>query len=63
MFSIISGVIVAGSGGAGLWYFKPRQGQPHPLAQAPFLDSLIPIGIVTAFALGLALIIAGAVEM
>jgi hypothetical protein len=62
MFSIISGIIVAGGGGAGLWYFKPRDGQVHPLALKPFLDSLIPISIVTALAIGVALIVAGAVS-
>lgn len=60
MISIISGVIVGGAGGAGLWYFKPRNGQVHRLAAMPLLDSLIPIGIVTALAIGVALIIAGA---
>lgn len=62
MFSIISGVIVFGGGGAGLWYFMPSNGQVHPLAKRPLLDSLIPIAIVTALALGVALIIAGAVS-
>ena len=62
MYSIISGVIVFGGGGAGLWYFMPSNGQVHPLAKRPLLDSLIPIAIVTALALGVALIIAGAVS-
>ena len=62
MFSIISGVIVAGGGGAGLWYFKPRNGQVHPLTVKPLLDSLIPIAIVTALAIGVALIVAGVVS-
>jgi hypothetical protein len=61
MFSIISGVIVAGGGGASLWYFRPRNGQMHPLAAKPFLDSTIPIAIVSALAIGLALIVAGVV--
>ncbi len=59
MFSLISGVVVAGAGGAGLWYFMPKQGVPHPLAKRPLLDSLIPIGIVTALAIGCAMIVAG----
>ena len=62
MFSIISGVIVFGGGGAGLWYFMPSNGQVHPLAKRPLLDSLIPIAVVTALAIGVALIIAGAVS-
>lgn len=59
MFSIISGLIVAGGGGAGLWYFMPSNGEVHPLAKKPLLDSLIPIAIVTALAIGVAMIIAG----
>ena len=61
MISIISGIVVGGAGGAGLWYFMPHNGKVHRLAAMPLLDSLIPIGIVSAFAIGAALIIAGAV--
>ena len=61
MLSVLSGVVVFGAGGAGLWYFKPRYGKPHPLAAAPFLESIIPIGIVSALAIGVAMIIAGVV--
>ncbi|HVZ54793.1 MAG TPA: hypothetical protein VG986_22700 [Pseudolabrys sp.] len=62
MLSIISGAVVFGAGGAGLWYFTPRGGKTHPLADAPLLDSLIPIGIVTALAIGVALVVSGAVS-
>jgi hypothetical protein len=61
MYSIISGVIVAGGGGVGLWYFMPSGGQVNPLANKPVLDSMIPIAIVSALAIGVALIVAGAV--
>lgn len=59
MLSIISGLVVAGGGVSGLWYFRPRNGQVHPLATAPVLDSVIPIAIVCALAIGGALIISG----
>jgi len=59
MLAIVSGLIVAGGGGAGLWYFMPHKGKMHPLARAKFLDSLIPIAIVSAIAIGVALIISG----
>jgi hypothetical protein len=60
MISIITGLIVSGGGGATLWYLiSPRNGQPHRLARAPFLDSLLPIAIVSALAIGVALIVAG----
>ncbi len=59
MFSVISGLVVSGAGGAALWYLKPRNAVVHPLVVKPFLDSLIPVGIVTAIAFGIALIVAG----
>ena len=42
MFSIISGLIVAGGGGAGLWYFMPHEGRPHPLTVKPLLELAYP---------------------
>jgi hypothetical protein len=59
MLSIISGVVVAGGGGVGLWYFMPKHGQVHRFAKIPLLDSLIPIAIVTTLAIGVAMIVAG----
>lgn len=62
MISVISGLIVAGAGGASLWYLMPVDGQPHRLARAPFLELLIPVGIVSALAIGVSLIVAGVVS-
>ena len=59
MLSIISGLVLTGGGGASLWYLRPQGGQPHALTRLPLLDSLIPIGIVAAFAVGIAMIVAG----
>jgi hypothetical protein len=59
MLSILSGLVVAGSGGVGLWYFMPRNGQVHRLAKVPLVDSFIPIAIVGALAVGVALVVAG----
>jgi hypothetical protein len=61
MLSFISGLVVTGGGVAGLWYFRPHNQVPHPLAVKPGLDFLIPIGIVTALALGIALIVSGVI--
>lgn len=61
MMSFISGVIVTGGGGAALWYMRPRNGVVHPLARRPVFDWLIPIGIVSALALGIALIVSSVV--
>ena len=37
----------------------PRNGEVHPLTKQPLLDSIIPIIIVSALALGIAMFIAG----
>jgi len=57
MLYFVSGLVVAGAGVGSLWYCRPRNGQVNPLAIKPVLDWLIPIGIVTALALGTALIV------
>ena len=57
MFQFVSGLAVAGSGAAGLWYCLPRNGQVHPLVVMPVLDWLIPIAIVSALALGTVMIV------
>jgi hypothetical protein len=61
MIAFLSGLVVTGAGGASLWYFKPRDGQMNVLALKPVLDFLIPIGIVTTLAVGIALIVDGIV--
>jgi len=60
MFYFVSGLVVAGSGAAGLWYCRPRNDRVHPLAVTPALDWLIPIAIVTALALGITMMASGA---
>jgi hypothetical protein len=59
MLSALSGVVLFGAGGAGLWYFTPRNGVPHRITTTPLLDTLVPIGIVALLAVGAALFIAG----
>ena len=59
MFSVISGVIVAGAGVGGLLYCRPRNGQPNWLVTMKIFDWLVPILIVTALAIGVALVVAG----
>jgi hypothetical protein len=60
MLSVLSGLAVTGGAGAAVWYLKPRNGQVHPLAVAPVLEWLIPIAIVSALSLGIALVVSGA---
>ncbi len=59
MLQFVSGLVVTGSGAAGLWYCWPRNGKVHPLIVMPVLDWMIPIGIVSALALGTVMIISG----
>jgi hypothetical protein len=59
MIAFLSGLVATGAGGAGLWYFKPRNGQVNALAVKPILDFVIPIGIVSLLAVGVALIVDG----
>lgn len=59
MYYVFSGLAVIGSSAAGLWYFLPRNGKINPLVVLPVLDWLIPVAIVSALALGTALIMSG----
>jgi hypothetical protein len=59
MLSILSGAALVGVSGTGFWYFLPRQGTVHPLAQKPFFDSMITITIMTLMVLGLGLLAEG----
>ena len=60
MLSILSGATLVGASGTGLWYFLPRNGQVHPLAKKPFLDSMVTIVIMTLLVVGLGLVLDGA---
>ena len=62
MFSVISGVIVTGAGVGGLWYCRPHNGQLNPLVAKKVFDWLIPILIVTALAIGVALVVSGVTQ-
>ena len=57
MFQFASGLVVASSGAAGLWYCLPRSGKVHPLVVMPVLDWLLPVAIVSALTLGTAMVV------
>ena len=59
MLSVMSGIVAVAAGGATLWYFLPTEGRVHPIAKLPLLDSLIPIAIISALAIGVSLIVNG----
>jgi hypothetical protein len=59
MLYLISGLIIAGGGVTGLWYFRPRNGVVHPMAVMPVLEWALPIVIITALSLGIGLVATG----
>lgn len=61
MLSFLLGIAITAAGISGLWYFMPTNGKVHPLAVVPFLDSVIPVAIVSALGAGVALIVSGVV--
>jgi hypothetical protein len=56
MFSALTGAVLVGASGTSFWYFLPRNGQVHPLAKKPFLDSMITITIMTMLVMGIGLL-------
>ena len=57
MFAIVSGIALFAGASAALWYCLPTNGQPIRLAVMPVFDTMIPIGIISAFALGVSLVV------
>jgi len=53
------GIVFMIASGAAFWQLLPTNGRIHWLATAPFLESIIPLCIVSGFAIGLALVFAG----
>jgi len=54
----VVGVAFVVASGALLWRLLPTEGKVHRLATAPFIESIIPLGIVAGFAIGAALVFA-----
>jgi hypothetical protein len=63
MLSIVSGIVLFGAGVTGIWFFKPNNGVPHWHTKVPVLDSVIPIMIVGAFAIAVAIVVAGVASL
>jgi len=60
MLLLLGGVVLFAAAITLLWYFKPREGRVNRWVTMPVLQSTIPITITSAAALGLAMIVAGA---
>ena len=54
-----AGVILVIASIAVSWFFYPKRGQPHPLMRLPFMQSLVPLAIVSGLALGATMTISG----
>jgi hypothetical protein len=63
MLSILAGIVLFGGGVTGIWYFKPNNGELHWHTKVPVLDSVIPILIVGAFAIAVAIVVAGVASL
>jgi hypothetical protein len=57
----LAGLVILAAAIAGLWFMLPRNGVVVRAATMPFVESLIPIGIISGIACGIALIFAGMV--
>jgi hypothetical protein len=53
----ILGLLVAGASAWAFWYLLPRNGQVHWMVTAPVLESILPLGLITGFALGVTMFI------
>jgi hypothetical protein len=51
------GVILLGGSVGTLWFMLPKNGKPNPLAEAPVLESAIPLGIVIGITVGAGLLL------
>jgi hypothetical protein len=54
-----AGLILVLASAAALWFFLPRRGQSHPWLRLRLMQSLVPLAIVTALALGATMAISG----
>jgi hypothetical protein len=59
MLNLLLGLLLLVAAFAVFWRVRPREGKPHPLVTAPWLESTIPVTITAAFVFGIALMIAG----
>jgi hypothetical protein len=61
MTALIGVVMLAASVGA-LWFMLPKGDKLNPLATMPFVESLIPLGIVSGLALGITFTLSGLMQ-
>jgi hypothetical protein len=52
----ILGIAIAGVSAWTFWYLLPRDGKVSWIVTAPVLESILPLGLIGGFALGVAMI-------
>ena len=59
MIAVASGIVLIGISAASFWYLLPQGGEVHRLVRNVDISSLIAIGILTVFTIGLVLLFEG----
>ncbi len=59
MINLAAGLILLGGSVAALWYFRPRNGMPAKIVTLPLMETLVPLGVTSGLALGMAMVVAG----
>ncbi|HVT54922.1 MAG TPA: hypothetical protein VHD34_02575 [Xanthobacteraceae bacterium] len=53
----ILGVLVVGLSAWSIWYLLPRDGKVHWLVTTPFLEWLLPLGIISGLSMGILMVV------
>lgn len=54
--TLLTGALLVVLSGAMLWFFLPRNGEPHRWMAIPFVDAAVPLVVIIGLALGLTLL-------
>jgi len=63
MLNLILGLILVIGTASAFWHLRARDGVPHPLAVARYVQVWIPIGITSGIVIGFGLIVSGLVSL
>lgn len=59
MASFVVGLVATAASGVTLWWFMPTNGVASRYMTMPFVQTLVPIGITSGFAIGVTLMLRG----
>ena len=63
MLSVVLGALLLSGTIGAFWHLRARDGVPHPLAVARYVQVWIPIGITSGIVIGFGLIVSGLVSL